>query len=135
MAVTVRLITTPRNAATANASSVQAAKSTPRLPNSCIGNLLVLPSARNGLKYQLNNWLNRYASTVSVTPSRTSLTTAQRTRPQACVHANRNVPLSSSLASTGAPTNTPSRIGTASRKNGTVCALMPDDTTEPCWVP
>ena len=46
-------------------------------------------------------------------PSSTSLASVQRHRPKPWVQAYRNVPVSSSRASTGAPTNAPISAGTA----------------------
>ncbi len=60
---------------------------------------------------------------VSVTPSSASLPAAHRARPAAWVQANRNVPVSYSLASSGAPANTPMSSGTTSRATGTAWAL------------
>ena len=52
---------------------------------------------------------------VTATASGTSLASAQRHRPKPWVQANRKVPVSSSLASTGAPTNAPISTGTTCR--------------------
>ena len=51
-----------------------------------------------------------------------ALTIALARRPAPCVHANRNVPVSSSRASSGAPMNAPSSTGTANSRLDTVCA-------------
>ena len=85
--------------------------------------------------YQENSALRPYAAAVRTTASGTSRAAAWRTRLALCVQAKRNVPDSSSRASAGPPTNAPSRTGTASSRNGTVCAFSPDFSTEPCPLP
>ena len=52
------------------------------------------------------------AATVTTAATSTSLAIAHWVRPVPWVQANRNVPVSSSLASSGAPANTPTNSGT-----------------------
>ena len=66
--------------------------------------------------------MNPQVTPVTTTASSSSLLTAQRTRPHPWVQANRNVPVSSSRASSGAPRNAPSTTGTTSIRLETVCA-------------
>ena len=123
MAGTVRLISAPAATPSAKASSVHAAKSTPRRSNSCGASPPSRPWANHGWKYQENSRLNASAATVTATASSASLVIAQRVRPHPWVQANRNVPVSSSRASTGPPTNTPTSTGTTCKKPVMVCAV------------
>ena len=79
----------------------------------------------------MKSWVNAQVTAVTTTASRTSLATAQRTRPHPWVQANRNVPDSSSRATTGAPRNTPSSTGTTSIRLETVCAPPADRAPVP----
>src|SRR6516225_9893627 len=108
----------PARAPIAKAASVQAANATPRRPNTSGSSVIWLPSAKNGWKYQENSTLNAPAATVTTTASGTSLATVQRVRPKPWVQAYRKVPVSSSRASTGAPTNAPISAGTACSRTG-----------------
>ena len=71
---------------------------------------------RNGWKNQENSSPNAAARTTSVTPSSASLAIASRSRPTPCVQANRKVPVSSSLASSGAPAKAPISTGASDIK-------------------
>ena len=66
--------------------------------------------------------LNAPAAAVTATASRVSLAAAQRARPKPWVQMNRNVPVSSSRASTGAPTNAPISTGTSCSRTDVICA-------------
>src|SRR5260370_22686753 len=102
----------PARAPIAKAASVQAANATPRRSNTIGPNGICQPSAKNGWKYQENSMLKAPAAAVTVTASGTSLASVQRHRPKPWVQAYRKVPVSSSRASTGAPTNAPISAGT-----------------------
>ena len=64
-------------------------------------------------------------ATATVTASGTSLASVHRCRLTPSVQAYRKVPVSSSRASTGAPTNAPISKGTAISTVPTVCAVGP----------
>ena len=69
--------------------------------------------------------MNAPATAVTAIASGTSLPTVQRSRPMPWVQAYRKVPVSSSLASTGAPMNAPISTGTTCRAMLTRIALSP----------
>src|SRR6266481_6183062 len=102
----------PARAPIANAANVQAANVTQRRSNSSGVNGELLPSEKNGWTYQENTRLVTPAAAATVTASGTSLASAQRHRPNPSVQVYRNVPVSSSRASTGAPISA-----------GTVCSM------------
>ena len=101
----------PRNAPVAKATSVKAGNTIPLVSNTASASRFICSVHRNGWKNQENSSTNTPASTTSVTPSSASLAIASRSRPTPCVQANRNVPVSSSLASSGAPAKAPISTG------------------------
>ncbi len=96
----------------ANAVSVQAASATPRRSKSVgYSGPLLSPAPKIGWTYQETSPLNAPAASVITTASGTSWAMVHRERPKPWVHAYRKVPVSSSLASSGAPVNAPISAG------------------------
>ena len=108
----------------AKATRVQAANAIPCVANTVAENTVRLSCARNGWKNQTNTWLNAPATAVTATASSASLAMVHRSRPKPCVQAYRKVPVSSSLASTGAPANAPIRAGVRFTKMLMVFAIV-----------
>ena len=102
MAGTVRRISAPANTPMAKAARVQAAKSTPRRSNSCGANWPSWPCGEERLEVPGEQQAEASAAAVTAAASSASLAIVQRARPQPWVQANRNVPVSSSRASSGA---------------------------------
>ena len=89
MAGTIRRMSMPASAPMAKATSVQAANTIPRVPNTVPASTVMSSCARNGRKNQVNTWLNAPAAAVSATASSTSLAMVHRSRPKPCVQAYR----------------------------------------------
>src|SRR6516165_1983090 len=106
----------PARAAIEKAASVQAAYATPRRSNRAGASGVPKCTAKNGWKYHQDSTLRAPAAAATAIASGTSLASVQRHRPKPCVQAYRNVPVSSSRASTGAPTNAPSSAGASVSK-------------------
>lgn len=94
------------------AASVQAANEMPRVSNTVALKTPMPCSDANGPKNQENTRQNAQAATVTPIARSTSSAAVCRARPMPCVQVYRKVPVSSSLASTGAPAKAPSSAGT-----------------------
>ncbi len=113
IAGTVRRTSTPTVRPSANANAAYAMGTIPRSLKMS-GRKRLAATVSSGLDHQVTIRLNNPAATMLANPTTPTLTASQRVRVTLWVHARRNVPASSSRATSGAPQKTPMRAGTSS---------------------
>ena len=114
----------PRKTPIAKAASVQAGNARPRVTNTVAAPGVMPWFCMGGPKNQANSSPRAPDTAASTIAISTILASVDRTRPKPCVQAYRNVPVSSSLASTGAPANAPISTGARFIRIRTVLAIV-----------